>query len=609
METTMVRPKSSETMQRVLDDLSDGRAVDWGRALQSASSQEERSWLSNLRLVDQVSGMARAADPTSMVLEGAADADGTQSIQPEQRPSDSTLRRAHAEHGTWGRLQLLEIVGQGAFGNVYRAWDPVLSRQVALKLMNTKALAMEGGKERVLEEARMLARVEHPNVARIYGVDEEGEQLGIWMEFVQGTDLSNVALERGRMDAEEVARIGVQLCEALHAVHAANVIHKDVKPQNVMRLTDGRILLMDFGAGSRRRIREGELEHVVTGTPRYMAPEIFLREKATPQSDIYSLGVTLYTLVTGEFPVEGTLPEIMQGHRRGERTLLRDREDQLPSAFVDVVDRAIASDRTQRFASAEEMGRALQDFLDHVHRERIVASTAPWRRWTRRVPRRAWLAAAAVAALVVVGGVLSQTLLAPPPPLEAEVQITAQRGGLSTPLASGDLITPRDRVDLSIHLNRDAYVYVLNRDSEGEATVLFPMAGDPRGNHLEGGREHAIPGEIGGERRYWGIGREGSMETFLVLASVEPLEQFESALTEVASIDLGDYMQVRPAEPQLLASLSQDAFSGDELTRGVTGLVGSGVDEETDIFALAELVADGGHSDGSVYLYHVSLRK
>ena len=391
----MVAPKHSDQpaahLEQIALDLSEGRVVEWDRAEKRAESEEERSWIRNLRVVHRVSELARSEDPSQILREMIdGEARGMRSpasgdpldptIHTEERDLRSSRSRESASRPagdslgteTWGSLQLLEKVGSGAFGDVFRAWDPMLNRQVALKLLQPGALKhatelarAEGAPTdtaalaKVLEEARMLARVEHPHVARIYGVEEQEGRLGIWMEFVQGPDLRSVARERGRFDVDEAARIGAELCSALEAVHAANVIHKDIKPQNVMLRPDGSTVLMDFGAGRGRSARDGEIESVIAGTPRYMAPEIFRREPATPQADLYSLGAMLYNLVTEAHPVDGSVAQIIQAHEEGRRTSLAERAPQLPRAFVAIVVRALAPQRSDRFESSAEMGRAL----------------------------------------------------------------------------------------------------------------------------------------------------------------------------------------------------------------------------------------------------------
>ena len=595
----MVRPKSFDELAELL---SDRKVVDWNHAEREADAAE-RSLIRNLRLIDDIGRVARTDDlstllPSDFTIEAPALSAGGRSSAERRAPIASDVT------GTWGPLQILEKVGSGSFGNVYRAWDPMLNRQVALKLMNARAAELPDAGARVLDEARLLAKVEHPNVARIYGVEEHDGQLGIWMEFVEGTDLAGVLLERGRFDAVEAAQLGVELCSALAAVHASNVVHKDIKAQNVMVRRDGRLVLMDFGAGRKRQLREGESEVVVTGTPRYMAPESFRREPATPQSDLYSVGVLLYNLVTGEFPVSGTVPEIIKAHEAGQRTPLRERHPELPDAFVRIVERASAPARQDRHASAMELETALRDFVRaHGTPARDVAVHAAARRAPRARVLGGMLALAAVLAAVVLG----YALLSTPGELQANVRFTGNDQMMFTEFQKDDEIGTDTQLEVKVKLNRDAYVYVLNRDAEGSTVLLYPMANAGPHSRLPAGREHTIPGEIDGEHIRWTISPTEGAERFLVLASLEPLPEFEKALEHVAQLDASE-LGTRQIDHLALNALRGDV-SGNEVTRGVTGLARAR-DDDMDVFAIAEMVAGQGQTvpDGSVFLYHLRLR-
>ena len=173
------------------------------------------------------------------------------------------------------------------------------------------------------------------------------------MEFVHGRMLEKVVRTHGTMNAREATLVGQDVCRALSAVHAAGYVHRDVKAGNIMRDRTGRIVLMDFGAG--REIDDGSRRGTanVAGTPPYMAPEVVAGEPATAESDVYSVGVLLYHLVTGGYPVEGrSIDEIRSAHMLGRRTPISERRSDLPLSFVQVVDHAIAVNPRERLASA-----------------------------------------------------------------------------------------------------------------------------------------------------------------------------------------------------------------------------------------------------------------
>ena len=256
---------------------------------------------------------------------------------------------------SWGPLEILERVGHGAFGTVYRAWEPRLEREVALKLLTDVPAATENR----VEEALLLAQIHHPNVVTIYGVDRFDGRVGFWMEFVKGQTLKQIREKQGNFSAQEAILLGLELCRALAAVHQAGFVHCDVKAQNVMREAGGRIVLMDFGAGALRSLGSDPPSRTA-GTPIYLAPEVLQGAPPSEQSDLYSLGVLLYYLVSGEFPVAGgSLQEVRDAHVKSRRKLLRDARPDLPMAFVCAIDDATDAAPAQRPRSAGVMERLL----------------------------------------------------------------------------------------------------------------------------------------------------------------------------------------------------------------------------------------------------------
>jgi TolB-like protein/Tfp pilus assembly protein PilF/predicted Ser/Thr protein kinase len=353
--------------------VADGTPVNWDALESGVMTPAERKVIAQLRALASVRSVARSSthDVAESSITESADATGV-------IHATATAVTRTATPSTWRHLTLLELVGRGGFGVVYRAWDSRLDKEVALKLIPAGTTLLDAA---IGGEARRLARVRHPNVVTIHGADNADSQFGLWMEFVRGRTLRQIVEERGPFGAHEALTLGAEVARALAAVHAAGLVHRDLKAHNVMREDGGRVVLMDFGAGDDQ---ESTAPRRMAGTPVYMAPELFADQRATPQSDIYSLGVLLFYLVTGKYPVSGrTWAEVGASHSSSQRLLLRDLRPDLPAAFVECVEAMTAPDPSKRIQTAGAAEAVLQRVLVGAN------------------PRRRWGIVAAAAALVV----------------------------------------------------------------------------------------------------------------------------------------------------------------------------------------------------------------
>ncbi len=341
---------SELAVEELAASVADGAAVDWDASQSRAVTERDRRVLTGLRLIAGISDFHR-----TQALEDAGE--GVQHVE-----TPSAARSQPSDR--WGPFELVRLIGEGAFGDVYRARD-ALQRDVALKLLRpvTHASADQLA-ARILHEGRVLARVRHPSVVTVYGAEEHDGRVGLWMEFIEGRTLEELLVAQGQFGAREAALIGRELCRALAAVHGAGLVHRDIKAQNVMREAGGRLVLMDFGAG---QMMDADVQRPVgriTGTPLYLAPELLDAGAATTRSDIYSLGVLLYHLVTGSYPIRATsLAELRTAHRLGQRRRLTDVRPDLPDEFVMVVERALDADPARRYESAGAMADALAQTL------------------------------------------------------------------------------------------------------------------------------------------------------------------------------------------------------------------------------------------------------
>ncbi len=264
---------------------------------------------------------------------------------------------ALAGHSLAGRYDLLGLLGTGGMGSVYRARDRELDEEIALKVIRSELAGQPATLERFRREVKLARRVTHRNVARTFQLEHDGDIVFCTMELVIGEPVSRRLQRRGRLPVPEAVGIARELCAGLAAAHAVGVIHRDIKPDNVLIASDGRVVLADFGVAAGNVTGGGE----VVGTPAYMAPEQARGEPATPASDVYAVGLMLYELVTGARAFHGATQAIFVAKHELPHLVL----DGFGRDISDVIARATARDPRDRLADAAALGRML-DELAHA---------------------------------------------------------------------------------------------------------------------------------------------------------------------------------------------------------------------------------------------------
>jgi len=266
--------------------------------------------------------------------------------------------------------EILDVLGKGAMGAVYRAWDPKLRRDVAVKVVAHAYAGGEKGRERFHREVCAIAALRHPNIVEIYDYSGmESEHLYYVMEKLEGRDLFNILQAKGPMPETIVAAVGNELCLALAVAHEAGIIHRDLKPENVFIDANARVVLTDFGVVKAVR-QDSAVEGFgasteVIGTPGFMAPELLMSKQLGAYTDIFALGALLYNVLTGHMPYEGNSPvemhrAILNGKLVDPRAYIADLSDDLR----DVLARCLDAKPKKRYQSADEMRQALKSVLD-----------------------------------------------------------------------------------------------------------------------------------------------------------------------------------------------------------------------------------------------------
>ena len=511
--------------------IDEDQPIDWDSEEGVARGDDERAVLAELRVLAALTRVYR--DPDAVGLEAPLQTEVQERVEHAPPPA------------TWGSLEVFEQVGRGGFAKVYRARDP-LGRDVAVKLFPVtpeNATALSG---RVLREGSLLAKINHRNIVVVHGVERSSGFVGIWMEFIHGRTMEDELRARGPLSAEEATPIGVDLCQALAAVHGRGLVHRDIKAQNVMREAGGRTVLMDFGAGT--ELSTGSQKpHDTAGTPVYLAPELFDGRPATRASDVYSLGVLLYRMVTDQFPVDGKdRSQIERAHREGRVKRLRDVRPDLPSGFIQTVERALSPDPAARPQTAGELEAAL------IGNAPPVAPEWSW-----------WQRAAAVAAVIVLVAVpvawfvsnqtnrpnnsnpstaaaverAPETAAATVnPSYTVQARMFRTRNGFETPLEPGTDLVVGDKVSMRVEASKAIYVYVLTADDAGKSIRLFPLPDHQPDNPLAPAKEHRLPGNVGVD---WSVTSEGGREHFVIMVNPVREDAIEAFVRSIPAASEG----------------------------------------------------------------------
>ncbi|HHW43609.1 MAG TPA: Stk1 family PASTA domain-containing Ser/Thr kinase, partial [Desulfotomaculum sp.] len=262
------------------------------------------------------------------------------------------------------RYEILEQLGGGGMAIVYKGRDTFLNRLVTIKMLRPEFSSDQDFTRRFRREAQAVASLSHPHIVSIYDVGQEEGVQYLVMEYVDGEDLKTLIRREGALDAERAVQIALQVLEALEHAHENNIVHRDIKPHNILLTKSGRAKLTDFGIAREATAATVTQTDTIVGSVHYLSPEQARGEVAGPKSDIYSLGVVLYEMLTGTVPFAGDSPiSVAIKHIQEEPEPPSRRNPAIPPALEQVVLRALAKNPGQRFASAREMAIHLEDIF------------------------------------------------------------------------------------------------------------------------------------------------------------------------------------------------------------------------------------------------------
>ena len=322
------------------------------------------------QLADNITFIGQFSDDDEPNTVPDGSVSGSRTFSPDDFDNSLPLMHDRKDPGTIGKYEIRSVLGAGGMGVVYRAFDPMIEREVALKVLSPEIARVPASLQRFLGEARSIGRLNHPHVVSIYEINEWSGVYYLVMEMLTGGSVADVMEKSGSLPWQEACRIAAEAARGLDAAHAAGMIHRDIKPANLMMTGDGHVKVVDFGLSKVLDADNSTIQAVtragqLLGTPQYMSPEQFDGVAVDFKTDIYALGATLFRLITNQFPYHDctNLMQLMKAHvlrpTPSASAILRD----LPTQCDAIIARAMAKEPAERYDSCRQMAEELESLV------------------------------------------------------------------------------------------------------------------------------------------------------------------------------------------------------------------------------------------------------
>ncbi|HMN10779.1 MAG TPA: protein kinase [Bellilinea sp.] len=264
------------------------------------------------------------------------------------------------------RYELLQTLGTGGMAFVYKAKDVMLERMVAIKVLREDYSKNDAFRESFRSEARAAANLSHPNIVTVFDFGLDHDRLFLVMEYIPGTDLKSILKQKLRLPVEQAVDLMIQAASGIGYAHRAGIVHCDIKPHNMLVTPDNRLKVTDFGiARAIASVNPDEKHEVVWGSPLYFSPEQASGKPPSPASDVYSLGVVLYEMLTGHLPFESQNPEeLAKAHREQPPLNPRRYNMNIPTALEQIIMKVLAKEPSARYRTADQFARVLKSFIE-----------------------------------------------------------------------------------------------------------------------------------------------------------------------------------------------------------------------------------------------------
>ena len=491
------------------------------------------------------------------------------------------------------RYEILGMLGRGGMGAVYKARDLELDRLVAIKVIKPELANSTDILKRFKQELLLARQVTHKNVVRIFDLGEEHGTKFITMEYIEGVDLKTQILQRGKFSAPEAIAIIIQVCHALDAAHAQGIIHRDLKPQNILVQKDGRAVVMDFGIAHSDEGEGMTLTGAMIGTPEYMSPEQARGQKVDERSDIFSLGLVFYELLTGKLPFKAdTVIETMFKRTQERATPPAEIEYSVPAEANRVVVRCLETDPAKRYEGALEV---LAD-VESINAARMVTRWSRLRYRTSRISIPWWLTAPVLLIMVLVGVYLLLTRPTPPPPKTHQpVQVLIA----DFKVAPGVLDAPLEPV-LTLALEGASFVDVIDR--KYAKTVAADLKKQPA--PLDEGTARQVAVRDGIHLVISGSVTPLRGESLRISANL--VEPATGKVVAVDRVDVENKSEILAAIGKLGASIRSslgDSTAAEDLQRGAAETFTAGSTEAITSYATAQELRAAGKWEEAIQYY------
>lgn len=458
------------------------------------------------------------------------------------------------------RFVIKQLLGKGGMGLVYEAWDKELEQDIAVKVFRPD-LMTDGLVSRLKREIKLARKIGHKNIARVYDINEHENVKFMTMELLKGETLHQRIYKNKRLSVDEFMDLAVQITEAVGAAHDENIIHRDLKPGNIIITQEGTVKVLDFGlafSSSEERLTKTD---AVMGTMEYISPEQAEGKTPTRASDIYSLGVIFFNMITGDIPFKGDSPLVTALKHINEKTPTPSTFNKdIPFSLEKVILKCMQKHPEDRYQDCSELLEALKETKPHSTTGEKIRKKFRFKRKAVAIPVTIVLF---IAVVVSAYFIFVKPSAVPEGDIKMEVSLIGERMDLmgnviEVILKENGTLYSNDGFQIHVAVDRDSYLYVVDMDQSGKVEVLFPRDEIKLQKKMEAGKKYVLPSP----NLWYRLDENTGKETLFILASAEPNTKLDNLLSEFRKAGLD--VKLKP-EFDLTAEMR-------DIERGIKGI-------------------------------------